>query len=189
MDPRLRRAGTWLGVLGVAAFVLGTTVAVVLAPWFSPTANALSDLGARGQASAPAFNLGLIAAGVLGVGFAARLWPEAPGTVSRAGVALLGLALVSLALVGVFPVPHSYHVPAAIGFFVSLTYALFVYGTGQVLAGRARSGLVTVWLGIAHVTGWLGWALAGARGLAIPESMGAMILGVWVVRTTQRLRG
>lgn len=188
MVSRLRLAGTWLGVIALGVSTLGIATAIALAPWFSPTANALSDLGVRGRASAPAFNYGLIAGGVLGVGFAVRLWFDAPGRIGRVAVVILGASLASMALIGVFPTPHSNHFPAAVAFFLLFTYALFAYGSGEALVGRVRAGLTTIWLGIAHVTGWVVWALAGIEGLAIPETIGAALLGVWVVATTQRLR-
>jgi hypothetical membrane protein len=188
MRPSLRHAGTHLGLLALAVSFLGIAVAIALAPWFSPTANALSDLGVRGQASAPAFNYGLIAGGALGVGFAARLRPAATGRLGRAGVAVFAASFLSLALIGVFPTPHPYHFPAAAGFYALFTYGLFVYGSAEALAGRVRPGLLAIWLGVAHVTAWMGWALAGVEGLAIPETAGALLLGVWVVATTRRLR-
>ena len=183
-----RRVGTWFGVAALAVSFAGIVVAIALAPWFSPTANALSDLGVRGQASAPAFNYGLIAGGALGVGFAARLWPDAPGRVGRAGVGVLAASFLSLALIGAFPTPHPYHFPVATGFYALFTYGLFLYGSAGALAGRVRAGLLAVWLGIAHATAWIGWAIAGAEGLAIPETVGALLLGIWVVVTTRRLR-
>jgi hypothetical membrane protein len=188
MQPSLRRAGTYLGVAALAVSVLGIAVAIALAPWFSPAGNALSDLGASGRASAPAFNYGLILGGILGTGFAVRLWPDAPGRLGRAGVGLLGVSFGSLALIGVFPTPHEYHFPVSVTFFTLFTYGLFVYGSADALAGRLRAGIGTVWLGIAHVTFWVGWAAAGTDGLAIPETVGAVLLGVWVVVTTRRLR-
>lgn len=183
----LRQVGTRLGVLGLAVSTLGIVVAIALAPWFSPTANALSDLGEVGRASAPAFNYGLIAGGVLGVGFAARLWVDASGTVGRAGVALLAAALASMALIGVFPIPHPNHFAVSVAFFTLFTYALFVLGSAGALAGRVRAGLGAIWLGIAHVTFWVVWTAVGTEGVAIPETVGALTLGVWVVARTRRL--
>ena len=188
MSSSLRRAGTWLGVLALAVSAIGIAVAVASAPWFSWTANALSDLGVRERASATPFNYGLIAGGTLGVGFAARLWAEAPGRIGRAGIATLALSLASMVLIGVFPIPHPYHGPVSVAFFALFTYALFVHGSAEVLAGRPRVGLATVWLGIAHVTGWVVWGVAGTEGIAIPEAFGAACLGGWVVATTRRLR-
>jgi hypothetical membrane protein len=188
MEPALRRAGTWLGVVALAVSGLGIVAAVALAPWFSPTGNALSDLGARGETSAPAFNYGLILGGILGTGFAVRLWPDAPGRLGRAGVGLLGVSFVNLALIGVFPTPQGYHLPVAVAFFTLFTYGLFVYGSADALAGRVRAGIGTVWLGIGHVTFWVVWTVAGTDGLAVPETVGAGLLGVWVVVTTRRLR-
>jgi len=188
MAPTVRDAGVWLGVLGIAASFVGIAVAMSLAPWFSLTGNALSDLGASGRASAPAFNGGLLLGGLLGVGFAARLWPEAPGPAGRLGVVLIAAALGALALIGVFPTPHPYHLPVAITFYVSFTYALFVYGSGEALAGRVREGLASIWVGIMHVTVWFVWPFAGTHGVAIPEAAGALLLAIWVLRRAQRLR-
>jgi hypothetical membrane protein len=188
MEPALRRAGTWLGVAALTVSGLGIVVAVALAPWFSPTGNALSDLGVRGEASAPAFNYGLILGGILGTGFAVRLWPDAPGRLGRAGVGLLAVSFVSLALIGVFPTPHEYHFTVSVAFFTLFTYGLFVHGSADALARSVRAGLGTIWLGIAHVTFWVVWTAAGTDGLAIPETAGAVLLGVWVVVTTRRLR-
>jgi hypothetical membrane protein len=188
MQPTIRRVGTWLGVLALAVSLLGIAAAIALAPWFSWTGNALSDLGVRGEASAPPFNYGLIAGGTLGVGFAARLWSDAPGRLGRAGLGVLGASFLSLALIGVFPTPHPYHFPVSLGFFALFTYGLFVYGSAKALAGRIRVGIGTIWLGISHVTFWAAWAFAGTEGVAIPETVGALLLGVWVVTTTRRLQ-
>jgi hypothetical membrane protein len=187
MALTLRRAVDWLGVVGLAVSTLGIAVAIALAPWFSPTSNALSDLGEIGRRSAPAFNYGLIAGGVLGVGFAARLVTHASGTIERSGVALLAAALASMALIGVFPIPHPNHLAVSVAFFSLFTYALFVLGSAEVLAGGVRAGLGAIWLGIAHVTGWVVWTAAGTEGIAIPETVGALALAVWIVARTRRL--
>jgi hypothetical membrane protein len=188
MRPSLERAGTWLGVVALGVSGLGIAAAIVLAPWFSWTGNALSDLGVRGETSAPVFNYGLIAGGLLGAGFAVRLRSDAPGSLGRAGVGIFALSFLSLALIGVFPTPHPYHFPVSVGFFALFTYGLFVYGSGEALAGRVRHGIGTVWLGVTHVTVWVVWGVAGTDGLAIPETVGALLLGIWVVATTRRLR-
>jgi len=189
MQPPLRRAGTWLGVAALAVSLLGIAVAIALAPWFSWTTNALSDLGVRGEASAPAFNAGLIAGGILGGGFAVRLWPDAPGRLGRAAAGVFGLSFACLALIGVFPTPHPYHFPVAAGFFGLFTCGLFAYGSAEALAGRVRIGVGTICLGVGHALGWAVWSVSGVDGLAIPEAVGTVLLGVWVVATTRRLRG
>ena len=188
MVSSLRRAGTYLGVVALAVSVLGIGTAIALAPWFSPTADALSDLGVPGEASAPAFNAGLIVGGLLGTGFALRLWPDAPGRLGRAGVGILAVSFLCLSLIGVFPTPHEYHLAVSVAFFALFTYGLFVYGSADALAGCVRTGVGTVWLGIGHVTVWVVWAVAGTEGLAVPETVGAALLGIWVVATTRRLR-
>lgn len=71
-----------------------------------------------------------------------------------------------------------------------LTFALWVHGSGAVLAGDARRGLAAVWLGIGNVLQWLLWAV-GFRvgdGLAVAEFVGSVVLLVWLVQTTQWVR-
>lgn len=55
------------------------------------------------------------------------------------------------------------------------------------LSGRLRAELVTIWLGIGHVIGWVVWG-AGLRpgpGLALPELVGSVALAAWVVLTAR----
>ena len=56
----------------------GIALAVALAPWFSPTANALSDLGVADRAAvATAFNGGLLIGGGAALAYAWALWAAA----------------------------------------------------------------------------------------------------------------
>lgn len=176
------RALPFLGVAAVVISVVGMFGAVSLAPWFSVYENALSDLGRSGRPSAPVFNGALIASGVLGVGFIAKLWRRSAPRVERLGIVLFGGATAFVVLVGMFPTPHPYHFPVAVGFYVSLTFALFVYGTADALAGTVKIGLTTIWLGIVHTTSWVvWWVLMGDRGIARPEAIGAGVVAVWVL--------
>lgn len=187
-----------------AAAILAATL---LDPAFAWTTSALSDTGAlpagrsvslspslvRSSPQVPVFNGGLIATGLLGLPFAWRLWTAAEHVGQRAGAAWYALAVVFLGLVGVFPLPHPLHGPVAVGHFATATVALWVYGSGTVLAGRPRAGLATIWLGIGHVLVWIGWALALASGpvpgIAIPETVGAAIFGGWTVARARSLLG
>lgn len=184
------RVGAGAGVAAVAVSLAGILAAVASAPWFSWTANALSDLGVAGGLTAALFNYSLLAGGALGVPFAA--WVAA-GSDSRFGTAagvVFGAASVCLAGVGAFPSDTSLHAPAAIGFFLLLTYALALDGSAAVLAGARRRALALWWGVLGHVTAWLAWAGAaaatGVDGLALPELAGALLLAAWVVTTARR---
>jgi hypothetical membrane protein len=184
--PTARTIAAASGVAAVVVAFVSILGAVALAPWFSWQANALSHLGAPDRASAPLFNGGLILAGVLGLGLFPAVWRTATHPVQRVGAAILVLAVGAMALVGAFPVGHSLHGPVSVTFFVAFTYGLFAFGTGDALAGHPRRGVATIWLGIAHVTGWAFWLAADIEGVAIPEFVGATTLGVWVLATARR---
>jgi hypothetical membrane protein len=141
------------------------------------------------------FNGGMTVAGLLGATFVVRLGLAEGGAVARVGQGLLVAATLALAGVGLFPAggPTGLHTPVAVAFFVLLTYGLAVDGTAGVLAGRPRSGLLFVWLAFANATGWAVYAVvaAGAEsapGVALPELVGAVGLGVWTVTRTRWLR-
>jgi len=86
---RLRAVGTLCG-LAAPGVGLGTVLlATLLAPWFSWTGNALSDLGHPSRATAPLFNGGMALAGLLALAFAGRLWIDAEGWVRRGALIVL----------------------------------------------------------------------------------------------------
>lgn len=177
----LRRLARFAGPLSIAVAFLGILLAALLSPTFAWTGNALSDLGARGEPTAPIFNGALIAAGILGVPFVWRVWTATDTALQRAGVALLAASMVALAGVGVFPLPTREHGTVAVAFFGLFTYGFFVHGTGDVLAGDTRRGLASIWFGVAHPTAWLLWVLVRGGGIAVPELAGAALFAGWVI--------
>ncbi|PSP80062.1 DUF998 domain-containing protein [Halobacteriales archaeon QS_1_68_20] len=187
-STRLRTAALWAGPVGVAVSAVGIFGSALLAPWFSWTGNALSDLGAVGEPTAPLFDGALVLAGLLGLAFLGRVWFAAANAVHRLGAVIMAVAFASMGLVGVFPLPHDLHGPVAVTFFLAFTYGLFVHGSGDALAGAVREGLLSVWLGIAHVTGWLVFAVAPIEGIALPELVGSAALSAWVLVTFRTLR-
>jgi hypothetical membrane protein len=94
-----------------------------------------------------------------------------------------------MGLVGVFPQDTAPHFPVAVGFYLLLSVALWVYGAGNLLAGERRRGALTVLLGVANIGAWVAWGLTGdvtRPGLAIPEIVGAVILAGWALWTARR---
>jgi len=195
MAPRrLRTLSAYAGVAAAAVAFLSIGVAAALSPWFSLTGNALSDLGRRPRRLSPVFNAGLTVGGALGAVFVARIALDERDVASRLGQVLLCGAMLSLSVVGLVPAgdPSGLHGPAAVAFFVLLTYGLAVDGTATVLAGRGRDGLIYLWLALANVTGWGVYAAVAAvtepsPGVALPELVGAVSLAVWTVLKTRRL--
>ena len=191
-DP-LDRALVWSGVAAVAVSFSAILLSTLLAPWFSWTGNALSELGAPGEPYSWLFNWGLMVGGVLGSAFVLRVGVDSEGWAGRVGSAVLCWATLSLFAIGLFPVGTDLHGPASVSFFVSLTYGLVAHGSADALAGRVRTGVAGVWLGMLNATAWLAWALVAAGGsapgVAIPEFVGALAIAGWVYPATRRIRG
>lgn len=178
-----RRLAALAGPVGIAASAVGILGSVVLASWvvgdwFTWTGSALSHLGHGERATAPLFNYGLVVAGLLGVAFSTRVWLAGTNAWHRLGAALYGFGTLNAALVGVFPVPHDLHGTVAIAFFALLTLGLFAHGSGDALAGRARRGILSTWLAVAHVSSWVLLEFVPFEGVAIPEMVG--VLGLWI---------
>lgn len=174
----------------MAAFGIGG--ALVLAPWFAFSGNALSDLGVAGRPSAPAFNGGLLLSGVTATGFAIALWRRSRNRFHRAGALACALAVVSMALVGVFPAPSPLHLPVAVGTYLGFTATFLLRGAGDLRAGAPRWGAAAVSLAVAHAVGWFLWLRFGEgtplAGLAVPEIYGAVLFGGWTLATAVRYR-
>lgn len=192
MDRRAATAATGLVAPTIAAVTI--LAATFVDPAFSWTEDALSNLGElpMGEsitlpflASAPEFALfngGLLLTGIVGLPFALRLWTDADHVLQRVGALQFAGALIALALVGVFHIPREPHGTVAIAHYLLGIVFLWTHGTGSVLVGRTRWGLVTIWLGSVHLLAWLVWAAAltgPIPGLAIPETVGAAIFGGW----------
>ena len=170
------------GILSVVIALGAIFGASVLSVDFTWSHHALSDLGAPGAPTAPVFNYGLILAGLFGLVFAGGLVVSSTHLLTRIGAITLVGSVAFLVLVGVFPIGHRYHLVVAVLFYVLFTYAMWLYGTGHVLAGRTTFGIGTMWIGIVHVTYWLLWGV-GVRigpGLAVPELVGAGLFSAWV---------
>lgn len=183
------RLAAWSGVAGALIGFATILAATALSPTFSWAGNALSDLGAPGAANPWLFNWGLVASGVVALPFGLAVWDGAEHALQRVGAVVAALGFACLALVGLYPSGTDLHTPAAVAYFTLFTFAMWLHGSGTVLAGRPRRGLASVWLGIVHVLSWAIWA-AGVRvgdGLAIPEFVGSVLFFAWVVATTASL--
>ncbi|WP_435062738.1 DUF998 domain-containing protein [Halobaculum sp. EA56] len=175
------RVAAVFGVASVVVSLGGIALAVALAPWFSWTANALSDLGvAADRVVAAAFNGGLIVGGALALPYAWALWATARDRVGRAVAALFAVVSALMAGVGAFPAETALHAPVAVGFFLGLTLLLGADGL------RRRDTLVGRLLLLApvvHVAAWAAWlaVLDAGDGIAVPELVGALLLAGWVL--------
>lgn len=186
----LRRFAAWCGVAAPLVALSAIILSAIYSPEFSWVENALSDLGGPGAATPEIFNWGLILASLLAIIFMGRVWVSTIDLIEKTGVFVFILAAVSLGLIGLFPTGTEYHFPASVGFFLLFTYALFIFGTGNIFTGLDIYGLMSIWLGIMHMSFWALW-VAGLRdqlpGLAVPEFVGALIVSTWMILTAHRL--
>lgn len=168
------------GHLGPIVTLGGILLAIVVSDSFSWSESALSDLGVAAS-TALLFNGGLVVGGLLGLPYAYALWDDGPGGVGRLTPLLFALAMTTMGLVGVFVSGHPLHYPAALSFYLLVSATLVLDG----LARRStQEGRVAALLGVAHLVGWVVWT-AGVRfgtGLAVPETVGALVFVVWVLR-------
>ncbi len=190
----VRRLATYTGVVAPLVAWSAIVVATVQSPAFSWTHSPLSMLGARAAPTAPVFNGGLILAGVAALPFFWRLWEATDNRLQRVGTGALGVAAVLMALIGVFSLPHPLHFPVAVPHFLAHIAGMSVYGVGALRTGKMRWGRLSVGLGVAHVLTWTVWGVAFAAlnpgpvpGMAIPQSVGALVYGSWVVAMARRI--
>jgi hypothetical membrane protein len=191
MTRAIERLGTISGLLAPVITLGAIAIATILSPTFVWTESALSDLGARGVPTARLFNGGLIIGSITALPFGVLVFMSTHNRVEQAGAVLFGLTAVALAAIGVFPTGTPQHLPAAVSFYLLLSFSLWTYGIGNVVAGKRWLGVLTVCLGILNIAAWVVWAIAFQAvipGLALPESVGAIILGAWIFGTTIRIR-
>ena len=113
------------GVLVPIVIFISIWLAMLEAPWFRWTHNALSDLGVEG-ASAFFFNNGIILGGLLAFIFSLGL---AKTLSNKIGPYLLAVSSLALIAAGFFPeTAFMLHYVSSSAFFIFLTIALFVIG-------------------------------------------------------------
>lgn len=180
-DLAPERVAAASGVASTALALGGIGIAVLAAPWFSWTGNALSDLGVAGDPLvAAAFNGGLLAGGVAALPYAWSVWTTAGDRVGRLIAVLFCVVSLLMAGVGAFPADSALHVPVALGFFLGLTALLAVDGLRRRHTAVGRALLVAP---VVHLGAWWGWiaVLDLGDGIAIPELVGALLLAAWVL--------
>lgn len=191
-DWSARSAARTSGVLAVFTAAVAIFGATLLAPSFSWTDSALSDLGVAGGLPAVLFNYGVVATGVLAVPFGAWYATAARTVAGRIAGLVFVVAAVSLAGVGVFPSGTPLHFPAAVGFYLLGTYALAFDATDALLVGERRRAIRWFWVALGHFTLWIAWALLAVvgslPGIAIPEAVGAAAIAGWVLARVRRTR-
>lgn len=190
-------AVAYSGVVAVVVTLGGMLLATALSPAFTWRGNALSDLGVTTTAAGTTvtgalFNGGLILGGLLGLVFATAFWRATEGLSDRLVVVLLALTLTLMGLVGVFPAGTTLHVPVALGFYLLATVTLWADAGVALGHGDVRWAALSGVAGTVNALAWVAWGATGAvlrDGLAIPEFVGAVALGTWVILRSHTLAG
>ncbi|WP_435115045.1 DUF998 domain-containing protein [Halolamina sp. C58] len=165
------------GPAAVVVTIGGILLATALSPTFS-WAGALSDLGVT-PGSAWLFNGSLVVGGLVGAPYAWALWSAAADPLGHLRAATYLLALVAMAGVGLAPAGQPLHLPFAVSFFALAALTAIVDGVARF---RLDSGKLALLAGVLAPVAWPAWLLwLGGRGIAVPEFVGAVLFGVWVV--------
>ena len=179
------------GILASIVVLSCVLTAVSRSPSFSWTANMLSDLGdstkpaISGNGADSMFNSGLIIGGVLLLVFAVgRL--VVGGVLQRLGTIILLLGAIALAGIGVFTQSEGdIHIYVAGAFFGLSALSFFLIGVGLILAKFKKFGLLTVVMGLLVGIPWV--LVSVYTGWAIPETLSAGVIFIWVVFEGVRL--
>ena len=196
------------GLIGIASPIIGilaVLVSIYFSPWFEWPTHALSDLGveqegrlisqfaqeADTQIATWTFNGGMIVAGLLIAIFVSSTRKTIPDNLmNKIAYSLIFIGGINLALVGVFP----YSVSGTIHLIVALIYFIFT-PIGLIMIGVERrtrdknfaifsigSGIVSLIVIGGAVLGILGTPIGTIypEGVAIPEFIEAVILGLWI---------
>lgn len=172
------------GIIGPVVALILTFADTVISPWFVWTQNALSDLGVHPYSYL--FNYSLIFEGVMNFFLALGLMTFYK--LRKYIVVALMISGISLALVGIFvETYHPYHLMFALIYFLLFPISIIMFGlqTGKRFRSQAVMGyglagasLITIVLGIMIDFG----LISGVNiGLAIPEMVEAVLLGIWSI--------
>ncbi len=181
-------------VAGIVTPILGFTcilLAIASYPSFSWTNNALSDLGVGKGYTGPFFNFGLYASGFLGLVFSVFGLFSYLGksVVGKVGAVAFAAATVALIGIGVFNESFSgTHFAFSVSFFVLAPIALFIIAVAFALAEELSIAVFTVSIGIMAALPWiLLFAINYVPGVAIPETISALAVSVWVITLSYRM--
>ncbi len=168
------------GFFGLAAPVLGLIIvasSILMAPWFSWTGNALSDLGGTEGPESILFNAGLPMTAALMMMFSGGLFEMTKGNiVGQVGSGFHLAASFLLAGIGVANITiEPWHYYVSVGFFVTLPLSAVLVGY-FCFKNKMRYYTLLSW-GTAALAGAI-WLLPWGA-IAIPEALSVSYIGVW----------
>jgi hypothetical membrane protein len=158
---------------------------------FSWTDNALSDLGIVKGLTSGVFNFGLVVAGVLGVVFAAlglfNFFTKS--SLGKVGSGFFVATCVALVCIGVFNENFSpTHYLVSVAFFSLAPITLFILTLAFIHRGNRSLAVLSVTTGAIAAASWiLEFTLYYVSGVAVPETISALAVAVWVVAVVVKM--
>ena len=195
------------GLIGIASPIIGilaVLVSIYFSPWFEWPTHALSDLGVEQegrlisqfaqegdtQIATWTFNGGMIVAGLLIAIFVSSTRKTIPDNLmNKIAYSLIFIGGINLALVGVFPYSSgTIHLIVALIYFIFTPIGLIMIGVERRTRDKnfaifsIGSGIVSLIVIGGAVLGILGTPIGTIypEGVAIPEFIEAVILGLWI---------
>jgi hypothetical membrane protein len=184
------RKKTWIKLSGYSAIATPLVAfalilsAIALAPRFSWTDNALSDLGVMTWPTDIIFNTGLIISGILTILFATGLYLSFNKSVlGRSGATIFLFCAVALTTIGVFSENMKpTHIYASVAFFALFPIAMFVVTTAYLFLGKPRRAFFTLAVALFAALVWVSeFLFKYVPGVAIPETLSALAASLWAI--------
>ncbi len=165
-----------LWVLGLVAIIVAWIIIAAswyINPWFRLLEHAFSDLGGIDANKPWLYNYGLIATGLLVVGYSIGLYSLSREKMEVVGASFVFIAGLFLALIGVYPSGTRPHVFVSSWFFIQMDLAIIAIGIGLAKRGStlgryvAAIGVLSpvLFVVVEWLIGWPSVALAEAYGI------------------------
>jgi hypothetical membrane protein len=178
---------------GIATPIVAfSCVSVAIASYepFSWTNNALSDLGVAKGITAPIFDIGLVAAGVLAFVFSALgLFSFSKSRLGKVGAVFFADAAIALICIGIFNEHYSpTHYIVSVAFFSLAPIALFILTASFWRENHLALAALSIALGVVAAVPWfLQLTINYVPNVAIPETISAVAISVWAVAVSVKM--
>ena len=173
------------GILAVAVSAIGMGIAVAIYPSFDWSTDFVSHLGSEGAVSAPFFNNGVIASGVLLFVFSIGLLKSLNNKISKFGCIAMAGAAIGLAGLGIYNLPHVFlHRVFTIPFFLLIPVSILLIGSGLLLNNKKGLGRKTIFAGAvisAFALGTLITRMMELPAFAVFETLASASGNIWVI--------
>ena len=177
MNFKVLRLAGFFGIFAPLFGLLIIAMSIWLAPWFSWTGNALSDLGGVEGFEAIVFNSGLAMTAALMMMFSTGLFEMTKGDlIGQIGSGfhlLTSLLLLAIGLVNITIEP--WHLYVSVGFFVAFPLSAVIIG---LFCFRKKMKFYTLLAWGTAILAAIIWFLPWGA-MAIPEALSVIYLGVW----------